>query len=179
MSTRTKVSKFKKVIRNPNGKGYVVKVETLVYNFDPILREWDRKPTETTTYEPMTEKDGSKELKLQVIEKREAINPNTLEPMQANFLRTITLKIDDDMPSVFLKSANNRPILSDVVSGMSREISMIELWRGMTGLKCIIGKAKRISEEKLKAISKELYPYPIQLIGSGQNLDVRLVLYSS
>lgn len=174
---RTRVSYNKRIVKNPDDKGFKKRVIKLVYRFDPILREWSRKATETTTYEPLSEKDGVRELVLKVIEQRQAINSN-LEPIQANFLRTITIKVNDDYEGVLLTQANNRVFLNDLNSGLTRELSMIEIFRGQQGLKCTISKPKRISDVNLQTMlkNKEIYPYPIQIIGSGQNLDVRLLI---
>lgn len=182
MSERTKINHFRNVVRNHDGKkGYEVQVETQTYKWDnQEPNNWDRKPQTETTYEPLTAREGSKQVVFKVIERRSIVNPNTFQEMSALFLRTISMTVKSDYPECFLKSINGSIIVQDFESGFCRELSCCEiLGQTLQCLKVKIGKGiTQINGEQAAKMLKshEVFPYALEILGSGESREYRVTI---
>lgn len=166
MSERT--SSTSKIIKDESGKWVIQKV-ILTKEFDPILRQWQKVGKETQ-YLPISkwEPPISKQVEIQIVFKRTAIDTHTLLPLFAFFTQKIRAKANREDPNEYLNVFEGRILLHDLELRTTQPLSMRD--RRIER----VGKPKRIPLEKAQELVKtgNVRVYSESPTGS---LDVRLI----
>ncbi len=166
MSERTSSTSI--IIKDESGKWVIEKI-TVTKEFDPILREWQKKD-EKTEYLPISkwEPPLSKQVEINIIFKRSATDTHTLLPLSAVFTQKIRAKANREDPNEYLNTFEGRIFLHDLNLRTTQPLPLSD--RRVER----VGKPKRITLEKAQEMVKtgNVRVYSESPTGS---LDVRLL----
>ena len=148
---------YQKVVTFRDGK-WQVQVTELKRVWDRVENRYIDVTPNRQFFEPLPP-ELKKEVTISIVEQRSALDPESLTNISGYFLRRITVTVPEGYENDFLSVVEGRVYVNDLASGICREITVAEMFRG-TPCKVKMTKGTRISKAEFTRMlkAKEIYP---------------------